>query len=208
MQLSIVAILILAFVVVDAVGDVGGLLDFSQIATGSDGMDASGRDEETVALLDLILCQGIADGVVGYHLLILLRGELHLQTVIELGIGSRLHDIPHLRLTTRLALTVGYLVGRVYLDGQVLMGVDKLDQQGELIAKALVVGFAYEGCLLFGNQGVEGLGGGTTQYWGFIVFDTRNLPALCTPDERFQQRLEFVIVCHIICFNYLSRRHG
>ena len=88
MQLSQVAVLVGSAVVVDAVGDVAGLLYLCQIASGTDGVDASGRNEETVTLLDAVLCQGIADGVVVDHRLVLLRRYLHLQAVVELGRGG------------------------------------------------------------------------------------------------------------------------
>ena len=54
---------ILASEVIYAVGDVAGLLDFGEEASGSDGMQTSGREEEQVALMCLVggydICHGI-----------------------------------------------------------------------------------------------------------------------------------------------------
>ena len=65
------------------------------------------------------------------------------------------------------------LVCRVYLDAEVLAGVDELDEQGELIAKTLVVFLANELVLHFANELVEAfallLAIG---YDGLVVLDT------------------------------------
>ena len=82
MQLSVVAVLVLALEVVDAVSHVAGLLYLSYEAPRSDGVYSSGRDKEAVVLLHLVLCQGIGDGAVLYHLLVLFGCDLHFQTVV------------------------------------------------------------------------------------------------------------------------------
>ena len=47
--------------------------------------------------------------------------------------------IPHLGLAALLTLLLGNLIVRMHLDRKVGVGVDKLDEQRELIAKTLVV---------------------------------------------------------------------
>ena len=49
------------------------------------------------------------------------------------------------------------LVVRMYLNAEILTGVDKLDEQGKLIAKVLVVVLTNKFLLLFTNQLVKAL---------------------------------------------------
>ena len=81
-QLSVVAVLVLALEVVDAVSHVAGLLYLCHEATRSDGVYSACRDKEAVVLLHLVLCQGVGDGVVLHHLFVLFGCDLHFQTVV------------------------------------------------------------------------------------------------------------------------------
>ena len=83
MQFAIVAVFVSALVVVDTVGDIRGLLDLSHETACTDGMDTTSGDKEHVALVDIVTGQGIGDGVVFYHLRILFRGNLLIQTVVD-----------------------------------------------------------------------------------------------------------------------------
>ena len=83
MQLTIVTVLVLTLVVIDTVGAIRGLLDFCQEASGTYGVDAACGQEEAIAFLYLILCQGIADGVVIHHFLVLIGSNLFFQSAIE-----------------------------------------------------------------------------------------------------------------------------
>ena len=118
-------------------------------------MDAACGDEEHIALADLITSQCIGDRVVLHHLLILFGGYLLFQTVVKLGAWCRFQNIPHLSLTTTLALAMGRLVSRMYLNGQILTGIDEFNQQRKLIAKALVVLLAYQELFLFSDKLVQ-----------------------------------------------------
>ena len=67
----------------------------------------------------------------------------------------------------------------MHLDREVLTCVDKLDEEGELIAEAFVVVFAHELAFQFSNNLVELLAGiGAVADDGLVVFHSRNLPAL------------------------------
>ena len=157
MKFAIVSVLVLALEIVDAVGDIRGLLDLCHATASADGVDASCGDEENIALVDLISGEGLGDSVVFYHLLIRLGGDLLLQTTIELGTGFTRQTIPHLGLATVLAMTMGNLVVGVYLDAQVALGIDELDEQRELVAEALIIVLAHEFFSLFTYQLVEAL---------------------------------------------------
>ena len=139
MELAQVAVLVATVEVVDTVGAVGGLLNLHKHASGADAVDASAGQEEAVARLHVVVGDGIGDGVIGHHLLILLGGDLLFQSHTDHGIVFRRHEIPHLRLAAGKSLAVGYLVVGMHLNGEILLGVDKLDEQREAMAEALIV---------------------------------------------------------------------
>ena len=178
-ELTIVAVLVLTLKVVDAVGHVACLLNFSEEASCADGVNASCGEEEAVAFLNLVTVDSVDNGVVLHHLGILLRSDLLLQTAEQRGILVRVHEVPHLCLATFFSLLLCYLVGGVHLDREVLTCVDKLDEEGELIAEAFVVVFAHELAFQFSNNLVELLTCiGAVADDGLVVFHSRNLPAL------------------------------
>ena len=143
MELTVIAVLILTLEIIDTVGHIGGLLDLGNKAACTNGMDTTSRDKEYIALTDFITSQCIGNRVVLHHLLILFGGYLLFQTVVKLGAWCRFQNVPHLSLTTTFPLAMGRLVSRMYLDGQILTGIDEFNQQRKLIAKALVVLLAY-----------------------------------------------------------------
>ena len=63
-------------IVVDSVGDVGSLLDFSDETACSYGVDASCREEENITGLHLEIGKNISNGVVLHSLHILLWSNL------------------------------------------------------------------------------------------------------------------------------------
>ena len=131
------------------------------------------------------------------------------------GIGG--HDIPHFGLALRVVAFPGQLVVGVYLDREVLPGVDELDQQREFVAETLVVGLAQQCGAVTGQQIREfGTGLGTVRNDGFVAFDPREFPALtdvvlfgfdlfvggdllAAPDQGFQNRLKLVHVVYAFC---------
>ena len=141
-------------------------------------MDSAGWDKEAVVLLHVILSQGIGDGIVLYHLLVLLRSNLHLQAVVEFGIRLAWQRIPHLGLAAFLTLLLGNFIIRMHLDREVAVGIDKLDEQWKLIAETLVVLFSEEASLPFCNNLVEALALHLAiGYDAFISWYSRDFPA-------------------------------
>ena len=127
-----------AVVVVDAVGDVAGLLDLGEEDATTDGMDTTGREVEHIAGLDLMVGQHLGDGTVFYAFLVLIGGYGLLEPGIEVGAGVGLDDVPHLRLTHLAMDALGHLVIGMHLDAQVAPGIDELDEQGQLTLVLLV----------------------------------------------------------------------
>ena len=157
MEFPVVPVLVLALVVIDAEGDIGSLLDLSNKTAGTDGMDTTCGNEEHITLMSLITSQSISDGVVIHHLLVLLRCDLFLQTIVDDCSWFRFQTIPHLRLATWFAQTRCCLIVRMYLDREVLTSIDKLNEQRELITETLVVFLADQHVLLFAHQLVQTL---------------------------------------------------
>ena len=142
-------------------------------------MDSAGWDKEAVVLLHVILSQGIGDGIIFHHLLILLRSNLHLQAVVELGIRLAWQRIPHLGLAAVFTLLLGNLIVRMHLDRKVGVGVDKLDEQWKFIAKTLVVFGSKETVLQFGNNLIEFLAlHFAISYDALVARNSRDFPAL------------------------------
>jgi hypothetical protein len=74
---------------------------------------------------------------------------------------------------------MGRLVVRMYLDAEILACINELDKQGELVAEALIVLFAYETPFLFAYQLVKTLAFVfAVGHNGLVAFDARDLPTL------------------------------
>ena len=121
-----------AVVVEEAVGDVGALLDLAYHDAAADGVDATGWNEEDIAGMDLMTSKDIDDGAILNAMCIVVLRDLLLETNEHGGTGVSLHDVPHLSLAKGAVALVGQLVVGMYLDGEVLCGIDKLDEEGQL----------------------------------------------------------------------------
>ena len=132
MELAGLAVHAGTVVVEDAVGDIGGLLDLGEEDTTTDGMDTTGRQVEHITGLDLMVGEHLGDGTVFYAFLVFIGGDGLLEAGIEVGAGVGLDDVPHLGLAHLAMDTLGHLVVRVDLDAEVTLGIDELDEQGQL----------------------------------------------------------------------------
>ena len=123
-----------AIVVKDAIGDVTRLLHLGQEDAATDGMDASGRNIEDVSRMNLVLGESIGNGTILHLALVLLGGKLLLETGIEIGSRFGIDDVPHLGLPELIVFAKRHLVVRMHLNGEVFLGIDELDEQGQLVA--------------------------------------------------------------------------
>ena len=140
-------------------------------------MNSACRNKEAVAFLHVILSQCIRDGIVLHHLLVLLRCNLHLQAIIEFCIRFARQCIPHLGLSTLLALLVGNLIIRMHLDREVAVGVNKLDEQWKFISETLVVLLPEETSLEFFHYLIEAFALHLAiSYDAFIAWYSRDFP--------------------------------
>ena len=155
-QFAVVAILVLAFEVVDAVGHVGCLLNLGQETSRANAVNAAGRQEEAVAFFHRVVGNGIENGIVLHHLLVLFGRDFFLQSAPQVCVFVAVHDVPHLCFAAALPLFLGNLVRGMYLDGKILAGINELDEQGKLVTKALIVGFSNEFAFQFAHNVVQG----------------------------------------------------
>ena len=210
MHLARFAVQAQAAVVVDAVGDVGGLLNLRDEAAAADGVDAACGQEEDVSGVYLIAGQHIGDGAVGHLGGILLGRYLLREAGEQVGAGLGIHHVPHLRLALGAVVPFGgQLVIRVYLDAQVGEGVDELNQQRELVSGVFIDVFSHQiGLVLFYQLG-DGLSlQGAVGHYALVTGHAGELPAfadvfllcfnafvrgnlLSAPYDGFQDRFKF-----------------
>ena len=157
MYLAGLAVQAQAAVVVDAVGDIGRLLDFCDEAAAADGVDAPGRQEEDISGMYIVAGQDIGDGAVGHFGGVLLRSYLFGEAGQEVGAFIGRYNVPHLGFSLGAVVPRGgQFVVRVHLDGQVRECIDKLDEQGEFVAGVLVHVLAHQFSLVLFHQGGYG----------------------------------------------------
>ena len=141
-------------------------------------MNSACRNKEAVAFFHVILSQCIRDGIILHHLLVLLWCNLHLQAIIEFCARFAWQCIPHLGLTMLLALLVGNLIIRMHLDREVVVGVNKLDEQWKFVSETLVVLLPKETSLEFFHYLIEALALHLAiSYDAFFAWYSRDFPA-------------------------------
>ena len=80
-------------------------------------------------------------------------------------------------------MAVGNLIGGMYLNGQILAGINKFDEQRELITETTVVFFTDEMSFQFSHQLVEALALVLAVADNrFMVFHTGDFPAFASPE--------------------------
>ena len=177
MQLARLAVQSRTVVVVDAVGDVGGLLDLGKVATAADGVDAAGGQEEDVAGRDGMLRQHIGDAVLLHQADVVVWRNLLLEAGDQFRAGLGADHVPHFRLAVAAVALRGQLVVRMDLDAEVALRIDELDQQREL------PGIEFRDLLArfraFGHHRLT-------------ARDTGEHPALGAPDQGLENRRELV----------------
>ena len=167
-------------VVVDAVREIRSLLDFGDEASAADGMDTTGRKEEHVTGMHVVTGQDIGDGSVGHAPLIFFRCQLLAQAGIQAGARFRVHHIPHLGLPVALPVAAErHRIVGMDLDGQVVPGVDELDQERELVPVPLIDMLAHERFLEFLHEFGDGPSAqGAVRNGGLMLPETGQFPTL------------------------------
>ena len=212
-QFAGVAVGVAAVEVVDAVGEVRGLLDLGDERPGADRVHAARGQEKDVARVYFVVGEDVGDGVVGHAGGVF--GGRHLlresRTEVRSFVGG--HDVPHFGLALGLVALPSQFVVRMNLDREVLPGVDEFDEQRELLAETFEVLRAQQLRPVAGDQfGQRGPGFEALGDDGFVAFHARELPALAdlllrgldlfirgylvaAPEHRFENRLKLVHSC-------------
>ena len=139
-------------IVVDAIGDIAGLLDLRQENACTDGMNTTGREVEDIARGNLVTCQHLGDGMVLYAFLIFFGGHLATETGIEIATRLSIEDVPHLALTHLTMDALCHLVVGMHLDAEVFLGIDELNQKGQLTMILVVDRLSQNGLGVFGHD--------------------------------------------------------
>ena len=136
--------------VIDAIGDVRRLLYLDEEVTGTDSMETAGRQEKQVTLVRLVRSDDVlhrrvpVDSRGCSELLVFLGCDRALETGVNLGADIGFDDVPHLGFAeTSVSFLRQFVIG-VHLDGEVLAGVDELDEERELISELLIDAVANE----------------------------------------------------------------
>ena len=143
-ELAEVTVGIAATIVVEAVGAVGGLLYFGHHEAFAEGVDAAGGDEIDVAGLGLFGMEQLLEASCVEGGAVEVGRSVAAETADEACAGVGLHDVPHLGLAAGHAALLGEGVVGVHLNGEVLGGVDDFEEEGELVAEAVVDALADE----------------------------------------------------------------
>ena len=126
MELAGLAIQARAIIVIDAIGDIGGLLDLGQHDATTDGVDTSGREIQHIARFHLMVGQDLSDSAFIDSAVILVGSYLLLKAGIKVTALVGLDDVPHLGFAYLAMFTHGHLIIGVDLNTEVLLRINEL----------------------------------------------------------------------------------
>ena len=126
-------------VVVDAVGHIGILLHLGNDDALADGVQRAGRDKEAVPLMHRHSIQHLRQSVVFNALLKFRFGDLVVEAVVKICARLTVQHIPHLGFAVLVFIFQCVIVGRMHLNGEVILGINELRQDRELL-KFVAVG--------------------------------------------------------------------
>ena len=129
MKLPWLSVFIQTPVIIHPVGQIGTFLNLCNQRTCANGMNRSRLDIEQIVLLHLYLLEISFHGSVFQAFFQLLPADVLIKTIDQPGILCRIQHIPHFRLAEGAVLMFPCIVViRMHLHGQILSGIDKLDQ--------------------------------------------------------------------------------
>ena len=123
--------------VVEPVSDIRRLLYLEEQAAGTDGVDLTCREVKDIPPLGVVAVDVVHHSIALDQLSQLLRVRLPRPAGADGGIRSRVEEVPHLRLASRVLLLAGVVVVGMDLYGEILPRVDDLDEEGEGVPEAL-----------------------------------------------------------------------
>ena len=179
LQLALMAVLVDAVVVEDAISDVARLLYLGDEISGTDGMDAACWQEEHLPTMRSVVVHDIHDGAISHTTVIFLRSDVATESRHDLRSWLMVDDIPHLSFAATTVHTLRHHVIRMHLHREVAARVNQLDQQRELVAMLTVHSLTHQ----FSTMTLNKLGQCQPIVWTAVnhrlmALDTRQFPTL------------------------------
>ena len=131
MKLSRLAVCAGSAVVINAVGNIAGLLNFCNYKACTDGVNGTGFNEENVTGFDINTMQFITQRVVLDGLAEFLCGNFMLKAVVKPCTGLSFHHIPHFCFSVLIFMCLCISIIGMNLNRQILCGINQLNQNGE-----------------------------------------------------------------------------
>src|SRR5438128_9033276 len=115
-------------------------------------MDTARGQKKYVAGLSRFDIEQVLDGVIGYSFNIFFFGDLTVEPRIKFRSLVGLHDIPHFGFTESAFTFCSQLIVGVYLNGKVVVGINKFDEQRESVTICTVYMLTNQFALILSNQ--------------------------------------------------------
>ena len=132
MQFAQISVFIPTAVIIEPIGDVGGLLHLADETPRADGVHRTRRKEIRVPLPHGYPVQDLHERIVRDPAAQLLGRDVAVEPDVNTRALLRVQNIPHLALAVLPLHGERILVGGMHLYGEILLGVDELDHDGEL----------------------------------------------------------------------------
>ena len=132
MQIAFPSVLSYPSVIIHTVGDIGVLLNLRNQDILSDGVERAGFDEQHIPLLHRDCVQHLKQRVFPDAAFKLGGTDFLAKSVIQKRILPGIHDIPHFCFPILSLMRQRIPVIRMHLNGQVILCVNELDQNGEI----------------------------------------------------------------------------
>ena len=133
MKLSLFSVRSFTSIVVNTVCNIGILLDFSDQASCSDGMDSAWINKKYITLMDHYFIQNICESMIADTFLEFFFRNFFCKSVEKACPFCRIHHIPHLGLSILSFIFQCVSIIRMYLNGKVFFCINKFDQNRELL---------------------------------------------------------------------------
>ena len=138
-QVALLSILSHSSVIVYPVGHIGILLDLRNQDIRADGVDCTGLNKEYVSFLHRNFIEHVQHRVILDPFREFFLTDLLFKPIIEGGVFSCIYHVPHLCLSILPFIFESIPVIRMYLNRQVLLCIDELDQNREVPESPAVV---------------------------------------------------------------------
>ena len=138
MKLSLFSVISDSSVIINTVGHIGILLDLRKQDALANRMNSSGFYKEGISLFNRNAVQNLCQGIVIDSPPELFSADLLLESIVEKSSGLRIHDIPHFCLPVLSLIFQGKAIIRMDLDGEILIRIDKFDENRKLPEAAAV----------------------------------------------------------------------